>query len=236
MFRTGFFALFTCWIVARIRVSGWLWGPNRARAMRIRQRWAKGLLRGAGIQVTVEGTPPTHPVILVANHRSYLDPLLLLRDVWAYPVSKDELATWPVLGEGARQAGTLFVPLHDASFRRARLLLEIEKVLQEGFSVIIFPEGTTSELVETLPFRKGVFQLAAKRQLTIVPVALVLPEKADCWITQESFLTHAWRRLRQPSLPVRVHYGLPLSGADAEVLMHTAQDWVNEVLRRFPIR
>jgi lyso-ornithine lipid O-acyltransferase len=237
LWRCTFFAIYTAWIVLHIRVDNWFGGDRRRRAMRIRQRWAKNLLRGTGVRVIVEGTPPKHPCVIVTNHRSYLDPILILRDVLAYPVSKDDLADWPLIGPGAKQAGTLFVPLHDASFRRARLLLEIGGVIEkEGYPVIIFPEGTTSDLVETLPFKKGVFQLAARQHIDIVPAALIFESKTDCWVTQESFLAHAWRQMREPHMTVRIHYGPTLQGTDGETLMNKAQAWVNAELRAFPIK
>ena len=193
--------------------------------MRIRRRWARRLLPAVGTQIETEGNVPDFPCLLVGNHRSYLDPIILLRDVDAYPVAKAEVASWPVLGKGARMAGILYVQ-RENSASRSDILRLIGRRIEAGFQVMIFPEGTTSGLPGTLPFRKGAFQLAARSGFPVVPVALFFADEKDFWIENESFLTHAKRRFLEKTIRVKVIYGPTLQNTDADTLMEEARGWI----------
>ncbi len=227
--RLLFFLFYTTAIVAEIWLRGLIHGHDVRRAMRIRQRWARRLLPAMGIRIETEGTAPDFPCLLVGNHRSYLDPIILLRDVDAYPVAKAEMASWPIIGKGARMAGILYLE-RENSASRSDILRLIGRRIEAGFQVMIFPEGTTSGLPGTLPFRKGAFQLAARSGFPVVPVALRFSDTADFWVGTESMVSHAGRRFREKTIYIKVIYGPTLQGADAEVLMEEAREWIEERL------
>ncbi len=193
--------------------------------MQVRRRWARTLLKMVGVHSFHEGTAPDFPCIVVSNHRSYLDPILMLCNVDGYPVAKAELASWPVIGSGAKMAGILYLR-REHSGSRANALRMMEEKVQEGFSVIIFPEGTTSGLPGTLPFKKGVFQLAAKSGIPVVPVALVFQDREDFWIGKETFVSHAGRRFREKKIRVKVCYGPVLHGDNPDELCLQTQNWI----------
>lgn len=200
-------------------------------AMRIRRRWARTLLKRVGVRMEREGAAPDFPCVVVSNHRSYLDPILMLCDVDGYPVAKAELSEWPLIGKGAKMAGILY--LHrDHSGSRASTLRLMEGKVREGFPVIIFPEGTTSGLSGTLPFKKGVFQLAAKSNIPVVPVALIFADKEDFWLGEETFLSHAGRRFREKEILTKVCYGPVLQNNDPEKLLDAARNWIENRLLR----
>ena len=227
--RLLFFLLYTTAIVAEIWLRGLIHGHSVRRAMRIRQRWARKLLSTMGIRIETKGTAPDFPCLLVGNHRSYLDPIILLRDVDAYPVAKAEMAGWPIIGKGARMAGILYVE-RENSASRSDILRLIGRRIEAGFQVMIFPEGTTSDLPGTLPFRKGAFQLAARSEFPVVPVALCFADTADFWVGKESMPAHASRRFREKTIHVTVHYGPTLQSDDADALMEEARGWIEEKL------
>lgn len=227
--RLLFFLLYTTAIVAEIWLRGLIYGHSVRRAMRIRQRWARKLLSTMGIRIETKGTAPGFPCLLVGNHRSYLDPIILLRDVDAYPVAKAEMAGWPIIGKGARMAGILYVE-RENSASRSDILRLIGRRIEAGFQVMIFPEGTTSGLPGTLPFRKGAFQLAARSGFPVVPVALCFADAADFWVGKISMPAHASRRFREKTIHVTVHYGPTLQGDDADALMEEARGWIEEKL------
>ena len=227
--RLLFFLFYTTAIVAEIWLRGLLHGHNVRRAMRIRQRWARRLLPAMGIRIETEGAAPDFPCLLVGNHRSYLDPIILLRDVDAYPVAKAEMASWPIIGKGARMAGILYLE-RENSASRSDILRLIGRRIEAGFQVMIFPEGTTSGLPGTLPFRKGAFQLAARSGFPVVPVALRFADAADFWVGTEPMVSHASRRFREKTIHIKVCYGPTLQGADADVLMEEARGWIEERL------
>jgi len=199
------------------------------RSMRIRRRWAKNLLRGAGLSIETEGKAPESPCLIVSNHRSYLDPILMLRDVDGYPVAKAELASWPLIGKGAKMAGILYLQRESAGSRTGTLRQMLEK-LEAGFSVIIFPEGTTSALLGTLPFKKGGFKLVAQAKIPVVPVALVFADKRDFWVGNDTFFSHVKRRFGEKKTAVKLCYGPEIRSDDPEVLLSKSQNWIDAVL------
>jgi lyso-ornithine lipid O-acyltransferase len=203
--------------------------------MRVRRYWSRRLMRGVGVRITVEGTVPQYCCILVSNHRAHLDPLLMLQDVDGYPVAKAEIADWPLIGMGGRLAGMLFVQRDDPGSRVA-IVRAIARVLRDGFPIIIFPEGDTSALDGTLPFKRAVFEVAARMQVPVVPVALCFADERDCWIGTEPFLQHAMRRLKEPQMPIHVCYGPVIRNGDAEILLNNAKKWIDETLQRHPLR
>lgn len=200
------------------------------RSMRIRRRWAIKLIRGVGVRLTHEGMAPDFPCLLISNHRSYLDPIFMLQHVDAYPVAKAELANWPIIGKGAQLAGILYLKRENAK-SRAGTLQRIAQTVDAGFSVLIFPEGTTSALAGTLPFKRGVFQLAAKSQIPIVPVAVVFRDQADFWVGKETFMRHAGRRFKEKEIHVSLHYGPTLQSDDPDQLLQDSRAWIEAKLK-----
>jgi 1-acyl-sn-glycerol-3-phosphate acyltransferase len=231
--RLLFFVFFTTAIVAEIWLGNLFFGKNLQRAMRVRKRWARTLLNGVGVRLEKEGLPPDFPCLLVSNHRSFLDPILMLCDADAYPVAKAELANWPVIGKGAQMAGILYLRRENASSRASILRLVAERI-EAGYSVIIFPEGTTSALPGTLPFKKGIFQLAAKEGFAVVPVALCFGDARDFWVGKESFLRSAARSFQKKTVGVRLCYGPVLSGENSEILLASAKGWIEQKLLDYP--
>jgi 1-acyl-sn-glycerol-3-phosphate acyltransferase len=229
--RLLFFVGYTLAIILEIWLKNLIFGVDLRRAMRIRRRWARRLLRVAGARVRLSGVAPDFPCVLVSNHRSYLDPILLLCHSDAFPVAKAELARWPLIGRGARLAGILYLK-RESGQSRADTLRQMRDKLEAGHPVILFPEGTTSALPDTLPFRKGAFQLAAKSGFPIVPVALRFADTGDYWVGRESFLRHAWRRFQLRDTAIEVHYGPMMHDASPDVLLQGAQAWINAALEK----
>ena len=233
VWRFCFSVVYTTLIVLEIWLRTVVGQADLRMAMRVRRRWARRLLYVLGIRLELSGSPPAFPALVVANHRSYLDPILLLCDLDALPVAKAELASWPILGKGAALAGILYLR-REHSGSRAQTLRQIEAKIQEGFSVILFPEGTTSSLAGTLPFKKGAFQLAAKSGLPVVPVALCFDDERDYWLGTEGFFSHAARRFRLKSTTIRLCYGPAFQNADADRLSEEVRSWINIQLEKYP--
>lgn len=194
--------------------------------MAVRQRWARRVLHGVGVRVETTGTPPDFPCLILANHRSYLDPILLLRDVYAYPVAKAELADWPLIGKGARWAGIVYVQREHGASRVSTLKAIADVIQQQHFSVILFPEGTTSDLPGMLPFKKGALRTATKWALPVVPVAICFEDPLDFWVGASSFLAHASQRFQVPEIRVRICYGQPAVYTDSDALENDVRQWI----------
>lgn len=229
LYRLIYFAVYTLLRISQIIISNWIWGENFDRSMRIRKSWARFLLPRIGISLHVRGEAPSFPCLLMGNHRSYLDPVLLIHDAIACPVSKAEVANWPVIGYGARVSGVIFLK-RESNASRKRTLQGIADQLAEGHSVILFPEGTTHAEPQCRAFKPGGFKLAAQNNIPIAPVAIEFGSVADYWIGNDTFLPHFFRRFSEKQIQAWVHYGPPLSSEDPEHLMRETQNWINREL------
>ncbi len=229
IFRLFLFATYTLLRVTQIVVSGWLLGPSPLRGMRIRQSWGRWLLPRIGVDVQAEGRPPDQPCIVMANHRSYLDPVILVMDILGYPVSKAEVAGWPIVGYGAKMSGVLFLKRENVGSRK-RTLAGIGEKVREGFPVILFPEGTTHGHPRCIPLKRGAFALAAEQNIPVTPVMIEYDNPADYWIGNDTFLPHFIRRFGEKKIRVYVRYGPLIPVSDAQQMLDATRDWIDAQL------
>jgi 1-acyl-sn-glycerol-3-phosphate acyltransferase len=135
---------------------------------RYMQRWSRVIIATAGAEVllTPESVVPARhgARIIVANHRSPLDILILLGIFGGHALSRKDLAGWPIIGVAARRAGTIFVD-RDSAQSGASAIREIRSRLKEGKSVLVFPEGGTFRGDEVRPFEAGIFTAMSGRRL-----------------------------------------------------------------------
>lgn len=230
--RLLYFAFYTAFKVGQIIFSSLIMGKNIRRSMRIRQRWSRHLLSAIGVRVQMSGTPPDFPCILMSNHRSYLDPAVIVHDSLVYGVSKAEVSKWPIIGFGAKVSGVLFLKRESVESRK-KTLQGIAEKLQEGFPVLLFPEGTTHSEPTTSSFKPGGFKLAASEGFPIVPVAIDYASTADHWIGKDTFLPHFIRRFGERELLVKVSYGEAIWSDDPLVLLNDAKIWIDAELLEF---
>lgn len=141
-----------------------------ARAMR---RHARGLLAALGVEVRTSGLVPAsdRPLLLVANHVSWLDTYALNAMSGARFVAKSEVGRWPVIGAMAGRYGTIF---HRRGCPRDawRSVATASRALALGYPVGVFPEGTTTRGDELLPFHPAFFQAAINAGTPVQPVAI----------------------------------------------------------------
>ncbi|MCC6283461.1 MAG: 1-acyl-sn-glycerol-3-phosphate acyltransferase [Saprospiraceae bacterium] len=234
LYRFLFFACYTAWIVALVFWNRKVLRRDTARVMLVRRRWARRVLSGVGVRVETLGTPPDRPCLLLGNHRSYLDPILMLRNVDGFPVAKAELASWPLIGKGAQWAGILYLKREQKESRASTVRAIADVIQVQGFPVILFPEGTTSDLPGMLPLKKGSFRTAAKWGLPVAPVAICFADTRDFWVGKASFLEHAWARFQEPVIHVRLIYGPIFEGTDSDWLEAQVRDWIEQQLLEHP--
>ena len=128
---------------------------NVARALAL-QRASRRCLRSIGGRIIVEGPPPQRG-LLVSNHLSYVDILVLSSIAPAIFVAKSEVQRWPVFGWFARQSGCLFIERHRRS-DVARINHLIASRLRENLLLVLFPEGTSSDGSDVLPFKSSLLE------------------------------------------------------------------------------
>ncbi len=113
-------------------------------------------LKIIGLPLTVTGSPMQHTGVVVANHSSWLDILLLNASQRVFFVAKSEVRSWLAIGMMARAVGTVFI-------RRKRGDAKLQHDLflehaQKGHKLLFFPEGTSTDGCRVLPFRSSLFQ------------------------------------------------------------------------------
>jgi 1-acyl-sn-glycerol-3-phosphate acyltransferase len=178
--------------------------------------WAHALLGHFAIELRVHGSPPQRgPVLLVANHISWLDIVVLHAARHCRFVSKAELRRWPLIGTLASAAGTLYI--ERASRRDAlRVVHHMAERLQAGEVLAVFPEGTTSDGRALLPFHANLFQAAIASNAPVLPVGLRFADAASgkhshapCYIDDDTLIGSIWRTLTAPPLCAEVRFGEP---------------------------
>jgi len=180
----------------------------RERALVLRDACRRVLhLHGVGVETT--GPLPIGPVTLASNHLSWLDPLVIASLVPCAPVSKVDLASWPVIGTIARDLGVVFVSRGDPR-SGARALGAAADALANGVSVLNFPEGTTTAGGTVLPFRPGMFGLALRAAIPVVPVALAYDPPSLAWVGDATFLPHYLTLATRRRARAIVRLGAPL--------------------------
>jgi 1-acyl-sn-glycerol-3-phosphate acyltransferase len=150
--------------------------PTPTLVWRFCHRAARALLRLAGVKLDVTGLdhlPGDGRCVLVSNHESYLDGLVLVAAL-EQPhtfVAKRELEGQFVAGRFLKSLGAAFVERFD----RRRSVADAEQMtsrVQGGAPLLVFPEGTFVAAPGTLPFRLGAFLAAAHAGVPVIPVSL----------------------------------------------------------------
>lgn len=187
-----------------------------ARAQLV-ESWAQGFLARAGVTLRIQGQPCTQgPVLLVANHQSWLDIPTLHAGHSCRFVSKAEIARWPIVGRLAAAAGTLFI---QRGSRRdtQRIVQAMVQALQAGDMVTVFPEGTVGNGRDLLPFHGNTLQAAIDADVPVQPVAMTFVDAhtgqasylpCEAYL-DEPMLRSLWRTLQSQGLVAVVHYGTP---------------------------
>jgi 1-acyl-sn-glycerol-3-phosphate acyltransferase len=144
---------------------------RRDARMAIRASWCQRMLSLLGIRLRVSGPVPFGCHLIAANHVSWLDVFAIGAMFPSWFVSKTEIRAWPLAGGIAAANDTLF--LRRRSARAAyRMNAEIRARLGSGQSVVIFPEGTTTDGSRVLPFYPALFQPAVDGGHRVLPMAV----------------------------------------------------------------
>lgn len=195
------------------------WTFSKLSATQKEQRvsaWALDLLAHLAIKLVVNGKPPLDgPVLLVANHISWLDIAVMHAARHCRFVSKAEIRHWPVVGGLADAAGTLYIE-RESRRDAMRVVHHMAERLQSGDVLAVFPEGTTGDGATVMPFHANLIQAAIAANAPVQPVALHFADQvsgalsfAPCYIGDDTMLQSVWRTLTTPNLEAVVSYGAP---------------------------
>jgi len=228
-------------VLALLLASLLLFAFPRLRArwrMFIFRSWSLGVLPVLGIEVEVEGTPPEPPFFLVTNHLSYVDIPVIGSQVGAIFVAKAEISSWPGVGFMCRAINTIFI---DRNVRRdlPRVMREIDREMEHGMGVVLFPEGTSSKGATLLPFRPSLLESAARSDtpVSFATLSYHTPEGeppahlAVCWWGGMDFSPHALQFARLRRVHAKIVFGdEPIHDVDRKQL---AQKLRTAMMERF---
>lgn len=175
-----------------------------------------------GIEVLQEGDLPEGPSLLMGNHRSYVDAVLMPSRQPVVFVARSESKHWPIIGWGATALNTIWVNRKDKNSRRTTRD-RVKRRLEDGYSIVLFPEGTTNKGPEIGPYRPSMFYIAHEGQFPITPVAIEYEDPDIAWVGSDWFIPHAWKHFGKRKIRVRVRFGqtfVPQDPEQARLDMH----------------
>ncbi|KOX22719.1 MULTISPECIES: lysophospholipid acyltransferase family protein [unclassified Streptomyces] len=184
--------------------------PPAARLALVRL-WTRTAVRAFGVRVRYEGTPAaTGPLLVVANHVSWLDVPLLAAVLPARAVAKAEVRHWPVLGLLTALGGTLFID-RDRLRALPGTVRAMAGILAGGGRVAVFPEGSTWCGRERGRFRPAAFQAALDAGCAVQPVRIdYRPADAAAYVGDDPLGASLWRVVTTRRLTAEVRLADPL--------------------------
>lgn len=197
---------------------------------RILLRWCAELLKILNIRISMSAdTAMLQSGILVTNHISWLDVFVLNAVVPMRFVAKAEVKSWPVIGWFCARAQTLFIERGRAR-DAARINKQIVELLQDGESLAVFPEGTTTDGASVGAFHASLLQPAIDAGVLIHPVAIRYQDAqgahstAPAYIDDLSFAASLWNILNCRNLHVQLVAtpSLNAAGSDRRTLTRKA--------------
>ena len=195
-------------LLARLR--GPLTLKRRAQWM---QTCGRIVSAGMGLRYEIHGRPP-QTGLLVANHLSYLDIVILGTALPCCMVSKAEIGRWPLFGMMARAGGTLFVE-RSSRVSAETVTEQVAERLRGPVPVLFFPEGTSTDGASLLRFHSRLFEpaIVAGAEVTAAAVRYIIedgtPERELCWFGDDAFLPHLWKALGTAGFSAEVRFGEP---------------------------
>lgn len=177
--------------------------------------WFRVFLPAIGVRVVERGQPVARPALLAANHVSWLDIAALGTRLGGGFVSKAEVAKWPFIGWFATGTGTVY--LSRGAHQTDQIQASLHARFRRGYSIAVFPEGTTT--AQRLPhlFHSRLFAAAIDNDVPVQPVAIHYPPPAEDsvheqhpaapFINEIGFLPHLLGVMACRSLTVEIHYG-----------------------------
>jgi len=209
------------------------------------QFWNRAACWMMGLHVEVHGEfSDKRPLLFIGNHVSYLDILAQSRNFPGYFIAKAEVATWPVFSWLAKLRNTRFVRRDASQVRNQRSALQND--FNKGHSLILYPEGTTTDGLAVKPFKSSLFEAVVRSD---VPVAIqpfvIFYDKIDgrpltdpherehvAWYSDIDLTDHIWWLLKKRRVDCRIQLLDPIDvqGMHRKEISNVAWEAVNAAL------
>ena len=190
------------------------------RMQRVRW-WSHRMLAVLGIELEPSGMPRAGPVLVAANHISWLDILAINAVQPVRFVSKSDVRRWPLLGYLVASAGTLFIE-RERKRDAMRVVHQMAEALREGHIVAVFPEGTTGDGPTLLPFHANLLQAAVATGSHVQPLVLRFSDPrspysdAPLYLGETSLVESIWAVARTRGLRAHVTLLDPIESAELD--------------------
>jgi len=192
--------------------------PNRWKIIsRLNRNYTLLLRLILNIRVTVtgdEGQLERGGYVIIANHVGYVDGIALGSIFPILFVSKREVKSWPIVGQWNVLCGTIFIN-RQRKVQIASLIRQMTRKLKQEANLLLFPEGTSTNGEEMLPFQTVPFAAPLRNRSIIVPVTVTYKTIDDqpvttanrdsvYWYGDMEFVTHFWNLLALRGIEVLV--------------------------------
>jgi 1-acyl-sn-glycerol-3-phosphate acyltransferase len=212
------------------------------------------------VKVREIGAPVrNHPVLIVSNHASWLDIIVIASIAPVAYVAKREVRGWPLVGAAARAEGAVFID-RDRRQNAGEASADIAARLTEGRPVLLFAEGTSSDGNRVLPFRSALLgaanaalaRLTPEQRLFVQPLSICytrqhgmpmgrLHRPLAAWYGDLDFMPHLKDLIRHGAIDVVLTWGEPLPYTDdsdrkavAKLLEQSIRHTTAQTLRASP--
>ena len=200
----------------------WFW-PRMAR--RFPMHYHRAVLRILGVRVHVDGEAlKTGPAMLVANHVSWLDIVILSSVAPVSFIAKRDVKSWPFFGALAQLQRTVFVD-RDRRRTTGTSRNEMRERLKAGDMLVLFAEGTSGDGACVLPFKSAFFAAAVHPGVSVQPLSVVYTGHRNlpmtrrmrplyAWYGDMEMPPHLWGAAGHGPIEVKIICHAPLSIAD----------------------
>ncbi len=201
--------------------------------------WSLQMLKILGIRLVVEGQARPGAKLVVSNHVSWLDIVAINSVIPSRFVSKAEVSHWPLVGAMVSAAGTLYLQ-RERRRDAMRVLGLMSQALRDGYTVAVFPEGTTGDGHQLLHFHANMLQSAIDAKTPVQPVALRYSEPGHdvspsmAFVGDTTLMQSLWQVITARGLVVQLRI-LPLQAAnhaDRRALAETLRHQIDQQLNR----
>ncbi len=175
------------------------------------QRWSIWVARTLGLKMSVQGQidPEITSALIVANHSSWLDIVVINSIQPSAFIAKAEIEKWPIVGLLVARSGTLFIERGKRHAVHKVLKDAVERLKEQRF-VAVFPEGTTNDGTALLPFHGNLMEAAIRAEVPVQPLAIAYRNSKGSlatsveFIGETTFVASMLRVLADDDLQVRV--------------------------------
>ena len=212
----------------------WFKFPHASREQKLAhiQAWSAHVLSVMGVRLNIAPSStfvwPNETQLLVANHVSWLDVLVIQALQPCVFVAKSEVRRWPLIGNMAQACGVVFVDRSSSSAAR-KMVDDVARALHHGYCVAAFPEGTSSEGHGVSLFHANLFEAAIHRDVEVLPLALRYTDARTgelclnaAFVGDIGFIKSMHQVMRETHMTVCVQIGKTLSphGHSRRTLAH----------------